>query len=275
MAAPFFSRPARAAGGSGRGGQFASSGGGALRGQPVGGGEASAARAGDRLNGAGQDRRSPPRQACRAPGVALRADRGAQGDHAAGDASVACCWARGHGVGVGDLDEAAQARAAPQKKSLKAAEQDRPDVARRRRRWQLWQRFMDASAFVFLDETGAATNMTRLSGWGPKGERLVDAAPQRPAWSLAHHPLHRRPAQQRQRRPARARWPNDRRVVPRPCRAEARAHPQARRRSGDEQSRGPQGRRRRGGGARGGRRHPYTSRPTHLTSTRSSRCSPS
>jgi transposase len=30
---------------------------------------------------------------------------------------------------------------------------------------------------VFLDETGAATNMVRRYGWGPKGERLVDAAP--------------------------------------------------------------------------------------------------
>ena len=36
---------------------------------------------------------------------------------------------------------------------------------------------MASAAFVFLDETGAATNMTRLYGWGPKGERLVDATP--------------------------------------------------------------------------------------------------
>ena len=36
---------------------------------------------------------------------------------------------------------------------------------------------MDSTAFVFLDETGAATNMIRRYGWGPKGERLVDAAP--------------------------------------------------------------------------------------------------
>src|SRR5690242_17813365 len=36
---------------------------------------------------------------------------------------------------------------------------------------------MDAERFVFLDETGATTAMTRLSGWGPKGQRLVDAAP--------------------------------------------------------------------------------------------------
>ncbi len=36
---------------------------------------------------------------------------------------------------------------------------------------------MDAERFVFLDETAATTAMTRLSGWAPKGERLVDAAP--------------------------------------------------------------------------------------------------
>ena len=36
---------------------------------------------------------------------------------------------------------------------------------------------MDAERFVFIDETAATTAMTRLSGWSPKGERLVDAAP--------------------------------------------------------------------------------------------------
>ncbi len=30
---------------------------------------------------------------------------------------------------------------------------------------------------VFLDESGAKTNMTRLSGWAPKGQRLHDAVP--------------------------------------------------------------------------------------------------
>ena len=36
---------------------------------------------------------------------------------------------------------------------------------------------MDPERFVFLDETGAKTNMTRLYGWGPRGERVIDAAP--------------------------------------------------------------------------------------------------
>lgn len=36
---------------------------------------------------------------------------------------------------------------------------------------------MDPASFVFLDETGATTNMARRYGWGPRSERLVDAAP--------------------------------------------------------------------------------------------------
>ena len=53
-------------------------------------------------------------------------------------------------------------------------------MARHRRRWRVWQRYMEADRFVFLDETGASTNMVRRCGWGPKGERLVDAAPHGP-----------------------------------------------------------------------------------------------
>lgn len=36
---------------------------------------------------------------------------------------------------------------------------------------------MDPAAFVFLDETGASTNMVRRYGWSARGARLVDAAP--------------------------------------------------------------------------------------------------
>ena len=50
-------------------------------------------------------------------------------------------------------------------------------MARARRRWRVWQRYMDPDRFVFLDETGATTKMTTLYGWAPRGERLVDAAP--------------------------------------------------------------------------------------------------
>jgi transposase len=36
---------------------------------------------------------------------------------------------------------------------------------------------MDPASFVFLDETGATTNMVRRYGWGPRSERVIDAAP--------------------------------------------------------------------------------------------------
>ena len=50
-------------------------------------------------------------------------------------------------------------------------------MAAHRARWRVWQRYMDRDRFVFLDETGAATNMTRRYGWGPRSERVVDSAP--------------------------------------------------------------------------------------------------
>ncbi len=50
-------------------------------------------------------------------------------------------------------------------------------MAGHRRRWRVWQRYMDPERFVFLDETSAVTNMTRRYGWGPRSERLVDATP--------------------------------------------------------------------------------------------------
>jgi transposase len=60
---------------------------------------------------------------------------------------------------------------------LRATEQDRSDVAARRRRWRAWQNFMDPARFVFLDETGTATNMARRYGRCPSNERLVAAVP--------------------------------------------------------------------------------------------------
>ena len=61
------------------------------------------------------------------------------------------------------------------KKSLRAAEQDRPDVPGKRRRWRGWQRFMDPARFIFLDETATAANMTRRYGRGRSDRRLVAA----------------------------------------------------------------------------------------------------
>ena len=50
-------------------------------------------------------------------------------------------------------------------------------MAEHRRMWRVWQRYMDPERFVFIDETGAATNMMRRYGWAPRGDRLVTAAP--------------------------------------------------------------------------------------------------
>lgn len=63
------------------------------------------------------------------------------------------------------------------KKTLRAAEQDRPDVAARRRIWRAAQPFVDADKLVFIDETGASTKMTRLYGRAPRGRRLLAKAP--------------------------------------------------------------------------------------------------
>jgi transposase len=60
---------------------------------------------------------------------------------------------------------------------LRAAEQDRPDVAERRRIWQAAQPFIDPERLVFIDETGTNTKMTRLYGRAPRGRRLLAAAP--------------------------------------------------------------------------------------------------
>ena len=60
---------------------------------------------------------------------------------------------------------------------MRAAEQDRPDVAARRRVWKAAQPFIDPERLVFLDETGVNTKMARLYGWAPVGERCRDRAP--------------------------------------------------------------------------------------------------
>ena len=65
----------------------------------------------------------------------------------------------------------------PRKKTLQAAERDRPDVALQRAEWSVLQAGLDPRRLVFLDETFGTTKMTRLYGWGPKGERVIDRVP--------------------------------------------------------------------------------------------------
>src|SRR5262245_33865617 len=86
---------------------------------------------------------------------------------------------------IGDVSPEAAARfrgsslamASPSKKSLQAAERKRADVARARRRWIREQGLLDPARLVFIDETAVTTNMVRLNGWNPRGERLVGDVP--------------------------------------------------------------------------------------------------
>jgi transposase len=50
-------------------------------------------------------------------------------------------------------------------------------VRRHRARWRTYQGLIDPKRLVFIDETWAKTNMTRLYGWSPKGQRLIDKVP--------------------------------------------------------------------------------------------------
>jgi transposase len=60
---------------------------------------------------------------------------------------------------------------------LRAAEQDRPDVALQRAEWRIGQAGLDPDRLVFIDETWAKTNMTRPRGRSLRGTRLVAAVP--------------------------------------------------------------------------------------------------
>jgi hypothetical protein len=58
-----------------------------------------------------------------------------------------------------------------------AAEQTRPDIARKRERWKAHQGRIAPDRLVFIDETWVKTNMAPLRGWGPRGQRLEARVP--------------------------------------------------------------------------------------------------
>src|SRR5262249_786742 len=70
------------------------------------------------------------------------------------------------------------ATASASKKSVRAAEHDRPDVAAARAAWVDDQARLGDGGLGFIDETGTSTNMARLRGRTPRGERLVGKIPQ-------------------------------------------------------------------------------------------------
>ncbi len=65
----------------------------------------------------------------------------------------------------------------PLKKTLHAAEQDRPDVAAARADLKAEQPALNAQRLVFIDETAVTTKMVRHYGRSPRGERLVAKVP--------------------------------------------------------------------------------------------------
>jgi transposase len=64
-----------------------------------------------------------------------------------------------------------------EKKSAHAAEQDRPDILRRRWDWFEAQPDLAPERLVFIDETWASTKMARTHGRAPRGERLRSPIP--------------------------------------------------------------------------------------------------
>ncbi len=64
-----------------------------------------------------------------------------------------------------------QRRAGHSIKTAHTAEQQRPDVLRRRRAWFDGQIDLDPLNLIFIDGTAASTKMARLRGRGLRGER--------------------------------------------------------------------------------------------------------
>jgi transposase len=64
-----------------------------------------------------------------------------------------------------------------QKKTLKAGEQNRPDVRQKRKAWGRRIKTVDQRRLIFIDESWGKTNMTRLYGRAFGGQRIYDAVP--------------------------------------------------------------------------------------------------
>jgi transposase len=69
------------------------------------------------------------------------------------------------------------ARLGPEEKTLRAAEQDRADVAERRASWHADLAGIAPERLVFIDETGVDTRMTRAYGRAARGRRVPGKVP--------------------------------------------------------------------------------------------------
>ena len=63
------------------------------------------------------------------------------------------------------------------KKTTRASERDRPDVAEARRLWRATTSGLPVEKLIFLDETGLSTKMARLYARSIGGARAVDSIP--------------------------------------------------------------------------------------------------
>jgi transposase len=75
------------------------------------------------------------------------------------------------------VEHAAPAWLDAEKKTFEAAERGRADIAEARRLWDELKAKLDPRRLVFLDETWFKTNMARLYGRGPRGERVTARVP--------------------------------------------------------------------------------------------------
>ena len=75
------------------------------------------------------------------------------------------------------MDGAPRDAVAVKKKSLHAAEQDTKEVRQQRQNWQQTTRQIDAERWIFLDECGVTTEMTRRYGRATRGERVREGTP--------------------------------------------------------------------------------------------------
>jgi transposase len=69
------------------------------------------------------------------------------------------------------------ARPGPEEKTLRAAEQDREDVAEARQAWRAELADIDPGRLVFIDETGIDTRMTRAYARAARGQRATGKVP--------------------------------------------------------------------------------------------------
>lgn len=74
--------------------------------------------------------------------------------------------------GFGPIQRCFARHGITRKETAHAAEQDRPDILRRRRDWFDGRLDLEPQHLVFIDETWASTNMARRHGRCAKAERL-------------------------------------------------------------------------------------------------------